>query len=836
VIEPPDFGSIPADLSFESSGVDYIAQRTSKIFKGRETDGEFLFEEENLITTYGYNWQQFYSETASGSVLVSSEEDGGLSWTYVLVDTRTEIREPRSRTSTHRLDKTRTITVGEQRTASLMCDGDSIGTLADYYISDYGDETFELNGETIWVETGTASQSLSHPDIYSGCYLDVDESSLLDPVSQRYLLRSLNSKETAPDALGYRNFEDTPSELRLWTPQDGSQHYQEVPLYANSDDYPDQSIKTESIRGFNSDRWVLYGSSSNPRLWANGYSIDINTWANDLQPDIWSDFAITDLRDHGFLYGTATKDGNKHAVLLLKVDVEWETLDGKTADEDPDDQLENFIVPDYYAEYSDKGLDWLEGLRYFTGGADQQATFNRTKLNLKVSIPGLEGKTVKLKAFDVDDTTPPEWDPNGEIDNSDTAGNDNAAFDIFAGKFTSTESNTATATLDENGEALVGFRASSRPGSNYRVAVVLEDFASELDALQVTDSSESGYVTADDEPVSVLTGGTVSRLLTSWRKLHIEVDSMAARPASGESGGYYSGTIMDYEEDPDLNQSTVTLDRTLPDGEDRFEHGRIEIEGLPRFEVKGNSDHWVNGERILIKGKPGSAVIGKAFVIYDDDEFNLDDIGIGKMLPYNQSVAMIEALKSKYAPAFIEIVDANDLGLNPRRSISFDLNASIWGPALDSFDDVMDLEDSSFFWAHTVIFAFEPNASYSGDPIRADSPVNLGGTPKQIVSIPPFKSHGYSVVYVEPIRDLEIADSYSDDFVFSPAFAELLRGKILALLWGTVAHEIGHSPGNQSEGGDHSELGLMKEGGAPIGTDFSAKSLKRFRAASGWRD
>ena len=520
------------------------------------------------------------------------------------------------------------------------------------------------------------------------------------------------------------------------------------------------------------------------------------------------------------------KPGEDGSYRLLKVDLEWETLDGKTADEDPDDQLENFIVPDYYAEYSDKGLDWLEGLRYFTGGADQQATFNRTKLNLKVSIPGLEGKTVKLKAFDVDDTTPPEWDPNGEIDNSDTAGNDNAAFDIFAGKFTSTESNTATATLDENGEALVGFRASSRPGSNYRVAVVLEDFASELDALQVTDSSGSGYVTADDEPVSVLTGGAVSRLLTSWRKLHIEVDSMEARPASGESGGYYSGTIMDYEEDPDLNQSTVTLDRTLPDGEDRFEFGRIEIEGLPRFEVKGNSDHWVNGERILVKGKPGASVVGKDYVIYDDDGLNLDDIGIGSMLPYDDSSGLIAAIKPKYAPAFIEIIDADLHSLNDSQTVPFELNSEIWGPLFDSYNNEMDLSDSRYFWAHTVVFSFQPNDSEELDP-SSSGYYKLGTT---------ALDYGYSIIHCEVHRDLILSDSYPDSFVWTGTVADDFRESFLELLWGTTAHEIGHSPGGKSEPDAHNEGGLMKRDGDDIKTDFSAASLKRFRSTSKWRD
>lgn len=132
---------------------------------------------------------------------------------------------------------------------------------------------------------------------------------------------------------------------------------------------------------------------------------------------------------------------------------------------------------------------------------------------------------MKLKAFDVDDATPSEWNTNNEVDGFDTAGDDNNLNlipNLFGGKFTNTQSSTATVTLDDDGEAIVEFNTSSQPGSNYRVAVTLDQFSAELDALQVSESSQNSYVTVDDEQISDFPG-TVSQLLTTWRKLQESV-------------------------------------------------------------------------------------------------------------------------------------------------------------------------------------------------------------------------------------------------------------------------------------------------------------------------
>jgi hypothetical protein len=54
------------------------------------------------------------------------------------------------------------------------------------------------------------------------------------------------------------------------------------------------------------------------------------------------------------------------------------------------------------------------------------------------------------------------------------------------------------------------------------------------------------------------------------------------------------------------------------------------------------------------------------------------------------------------------------------------------------------------------------------------------------------------------------------------------------LLYGTIAHEIGHGP-TKRLGDDHDDGGLMGDGGGTIDIDFSAASILRFRSTEDWK-
>ncbi len=552
----------------------------------------------------------------------------------------------------------------------------------------------------------------------------------------------------------------------------------------------------------------------------------------------WSNIELWDMAPDGVLYATATNisDGLPHLVALVPITVEWESK----YDDNP---VEDFKVPAYYSEYTSKDLSWLEGKRYFSGGADSSATFNRTRINVKVSIPGFGGETINLKAFDVDDPTPGVWDPEGIIDSNDddpqTAGNDNNLGwlpDIFAGKFVSTGTNAATAVLDANGEAVLEFTTSAHPGSNFRIAVTLQQQASELQNLQVSDSTQDYYVTADNESVNGFPGA-ISPMLTVWRKLHLEVDSMKASSTSLEDN-FIIGNIIGYEQSPDnhealrLNtQQVITVDK------EQFEWGTL---------IGQNGSGVVRkvGDSFIEIWNPGNLFSGSEFLgqfsLYDDDEKHLAENGLPQLLPFQANSGLItEALKPKYAPAFIDPVDANTLGLNPNPLIEFELNRPAPFILGDPFLNKKDLEGTTYFWAFTVSFAYQASTNDDFDP-NAEGGL-MGYTPEDS-NLLADTTRGYCAIFMEAIREQAVSAAAMSNRVFAPEIyfhpenianrQELFYG----WLYGTIAHEVGHPPESNGNDGDHEEGGLMQDGAAMIDTDFSGESIKRFRSAIKWDD
>lgn len=71
----------------------------------------------------------------------------------------------------------------------------------------------------------------------------------------------------------------------------------------------------------------------------------------------------------------------------------------------------------------------------------------------------------------------------------------------------------------------------------------------------------------------------------------------------------------------------------------------------------------------------------------------------------------------------------------------------------------------------------------------------------------------------------------------NPKKAKNIRDGYYSLLFSTVAHEIGHGPGQQDKDTDHEEMGLMAEEVPRIeelNGRFTSKTLLRFRKTVQW--
>jgi len=505
----------------------------------------------------------------------------------------------------------------------------------------------------------------------------------------------------------------------------------------------------------------------------------------------------------------------------------WEKIDGDYPD------LEDNINP-FTQE--------VQGQRIFPGKKTPSDTL-RNKVTLKVDV-GIPNAQVYVKAFDVDDPTPTDDDEkdNGTylIDPNDSntvgVGNDNREDHVIpsgkeAGFFTSSNTATANKQSDAEGIAEFEFNVGMQPGNNYRVvaSVFNEDVYANV---QVTDPSANGYLGPDEDD----TPTPASPLLTVWRKLHLEVDSMEAPPekTQRESPDNITKTGVSWAlNTPVSSQSTLTVDGTLEEDADFYAAGEI-ISGSTSFRIISNTDNLISDDQIVIEGVPPGTeqalFIGQSFEIVDDDDWQVSDIGLPVPLPkHDSSGSIAAAIQTKYSTSFIKIVDAVDLNLNPNKTIPFTSNAAAATlGGFSVFDDSLDLasEDERDFWAFGLVFGYQPESGKDNDPLES---LLRGGTPEVLLGNIPY---GFSVVYVESIREKVIGE----DPPLPDAIKIIRKQEYEDWLHGTAAHEIGHAPGRNNESSDHSEEGLMEAAGGNFSTDFKPVTIKRFRSAKSWRE
>jgi hypothetical protein len=470
------------------------------------------------------------------------------------------------------------------------------------------------------------------------------------------------------------------------------------------------------------------------------------------------------------------------------------------------------------------------GKRIYVGAkSPSDAANRRNTAMIKVkTTPPLPGKTVNLKAFDVDDTTDPGFDHNDQglsvIDTNGDAGGDNYETLISSGKFFSNGQQSIAATLDAAGEALVEFEVGMQPGNNYRIAAtVIPD--SNLNSLQVNDPVANYYVPASGEKIRGGFDGALSPLLTVWRKLTLEFDSMSAAV-----GNARAGTLRKVIPGvPKSNQSTLIFDVLNPDVDhNELENGNVTIGGVS-YRVLGNHKRGLyNSEFVMVDAVISVGAEGTVCTFVDDDESLLPQAGLPSGLPkLNDLPTILPLLQKSFTKADIFLVDGNAAGWNIRPTLPFHLNEPATVLFGSSFDDNQDLSDSANFWLHLVSFGYQPSPEEDQDP--DNEPPLYGGTPKgQILNA------RFSVIYVESVR--EIWASENRLYVLPGPNQKLAEAQksYWQLVAGDIAHETGHTPGGQDAEVDHSEGGQMMADFIHL-EDYSAKTIRRFRHANnGW--
>lgn len=248
-----------------------------------------------------------------------------------------------------------------------------------------------------------------------------------------------------------------------------------------------------------------------------------------------------------------------------------------------------------------------EGLRIFPDKNNSGDPTDRSILRVKATVaPAGANIKVYFNSYDLDDPS-----SSATIDTNGAAGNDNngSAGGSGAGQFTIPSGVSCTnavagsfskvdCTTNASGVAEAHFQTTMQPGDNFAVVASVDDVYRN----GITLSSSNGSVITNSSGQTIGTTqtnvpGMRTEMLTVWRRLHIELDSMG-----NVSGNSTTGTIPTAVSVPAGTQ-TITVNvtssaQTLQPN--RFENGRIVI-GTTSLRVVGNTVStplWGGGDEI----------------------------------------------------------------------------------------------------------------------------------------------------------------------------------------------------------------------------------------------
>lgn len=544
----------------------------------------------------------------------------------------------------------------------------------------------------------------------------------------------------------------------------------------------------------------------------NGAAID---WGEKLPG--YSGVSVIQVNNLGCILGRATPIATAQSkfVLLVPIDITFEKVGDNVEIED------NKYPTSWDANGNPNAWSWMtgKGKRIFPDAKTPTDQAARNEVYVKVK-GAPEGWKVYLKAFDVDDPTLPAKDPENIVDANDAGGEKGGDNRGAAPVFTSGNATQIECIVGADGFAKIGgdfpkLKVGTQPGDNYRVAVTLLK-PDDMSVLQVTDKAANGYVPPENEPAQGFNGG-VSPMLTVWRKLHIEQDTMAQVATAGPEQNFINGEITS------LSQTASTFVIQLSpflDTTNRFEDGDIYIGGW-KYHVLSNGYQSVAVEddaqgHLAALLASGNAV-GQTFQLFDDDE-KLVPPSFRLPLPSSEKL-ITPKVRSKYYPAYIDI--DTDV-VNPNTVVPFERNT------MAPLSSGKDVPDSIKYWAYRVVAAFQPNESEDIDP---DAPP--GGEL-------PTLGHchgGDALIFTEIFRDnFKIS-------LRSPLIETVLKAKRDSI----VAHELGHGPstgwiwinvgldGWFIDTADHLEGGLMDAVSNEGDIEFFPKTLKRFRSTDRWQ-
>ncbi|MDQ3798462.1 MAG: hypothetical protein M3384_03335 [Acidobacteriota bacterium] len=438
----------------------------------------------------------------------------------------------------------------------------------------------------------------------------------------------------------------------------------------------------------------------------------------------------------------------------------------------------------------------------------------RVKASLAPYFPGapqVPNVPVFFKNFDIDDPS-----SDSVIDANGNTGNDNrGARDVqgnwtpqSAGQLVVPSGSTSCGTFaggvcvrtNENGEAIAEFTVTMQPGDNFVIAAS-------------TDSNYLGGVIVNGTGLQDSSGSQLqtnsgrarrSQMLSVWRKLHIETDSMGNVTNNKETGQIINARAIP----PSFNVIEVVLDRRLE--EKRFQPGSLVVANVGKFQVGTHIyDPDLQTDTLTIPASVSNAasLIGQSYTLYDDDNFNnnsgaLGDIG-EDVVPLSDTLSRIQSSlnssQNMFADAYVlPVQNGGGSASNNNDDIPFNLNVEDSevllqiGQGRDS-----NSNEADDYWVAYIQIGYQPGIDKDADPnfatvadtgdVGGNTPALTGNIASSTIPVP-LGGQG-SLIYIETISD----------YIRSQQITE--RGL-------TVVHELGHQFGIE---GHRTNDGVMKK-------------------------
>lgn len=395
----------------------------------------------------------------------------------------------------------------------------------------------------------------------------------------------------------------------------------------------------------------------------------------------------------------------------------------------------------------------------FYPDADAPGGGYRPKVDVLAQVsPAVAGISVIMQWYDVDDPS----DDDGPIDDDNALPNDVNNFDnLLFGHKLNYGGSDASGTVRGVWEW-----TTFHPGNNIRV-VLGPNRPEEFAPIKALRDNASGWLFYDADgdgffhPPELLLDHTnprpnkpITRMLTLWRKLHVEVDSMG--PVVGNFVGDTAADVVDNGD----GTSTVTLG-TGGLERDRFENGRLWDLLANEFVIVSNT-----ANAVIVNNLPGRTIPegGSGPVTLRDDDVLQD----GQDVPMPDTSELDEALAEAFVSVAFDVGDNND-------EVPFVLNSSSTSTDpeyfVNSFDWDSKPDNSNPYWVSYVLGGFQEGRSVDNDP---DTENGVGGRTSL--------SNGGSIVYIETDRDYALEHGWN----------------ISQEQQDTVVHEVGHAVANSN--------------------------------------